>query len=473
VSAHDPDGSARERSSGGRKPAGAEGAQRGEAERSSIGIGLIGLGTIGTGVARVLRNNAAVISQRLGFPLQLVRIADLDTERDRGVDLSGVRFDRDAAGLIADPDVQIVIELIGGYGAAKQFVLAAIDAGKHLVTANKALLAMHGKEIFDAAARKGVDVAFEASVGGGIPILRSLREGLSANRILSIHGIVNGTTNYVLTEMEKTGAPFDAVLKRAQELGYAEADPTFDVDGIDAAHKLTLLVAMAYGADVTPKDIHTEGIRGITPLDFEAAEEFGYRIKLLAIGRSHVDAAGRERIEARVHPTMIPAESLLAKVDGAMNAIAVHGDAVGPTLFYGAGAGELPTASAVVADLMEIAREIRRGSAGRVAPLSYRPDHLERKEVLSLDEIEASCYLVFTVRDEPGVLGRIATALGAHGISIESVLQKSANAATGTVPIVVFTHPAREAAVRRALAVIDRMAEVAARSRLVRIEEGV
>jgi homoserine dehydrogenase len=437
-----------------------------------IGVGLIGLGTIGTGVAKLLRNNRAVISQRLGFPLELVRIADMDTTRDRGVDLRGIRFDDDAAGLIADPNVQIVIELIGGYGAAKQFILAAIEAGKHVVTANKALLALHGREIFDAAAKRGVDVAFEASVGGGIPILRSLREGLSANRILSIHGIVNGTTNYVLTEMEKTGAPFESVLKRAQELGYAEADPTFDVDGIDAAHKLTLLVAMAYGADITPKDVHTEGIRGITPLDFEAAEEFGYRIKLLAIGRSH-HAQGRERIEARVHPTMIRADSLLAKVDGAMNAIAVHGDAVGPTLFYGAGAGEMPTASAVVADLMEIAREIRRGSAGRVAPLSYRPDHLERKDVLALSEIEASCYLVFTVRDEPGVLGRIATALGSHGISIESVLQKNANAATGTVPIVVFTHPAKEAAVRRALAVVDAMPEVAARTRLVRIEEGV
>jgi homoserine dehydrogenase len=483
VSAHDPrELGANDRGSGSRKPAsagpaGAAGAQRGEAERSpnKIGVGLIGLGTIGSGVAKLLRNNAAVISQRLGFPLELVRIADMDTERDRGVDLTGIRFDRDATGLISDPSVQIVIELIGGYGAAKQFILAAIEAGKHVVTANKALLATHGREIFEAAARKGVDVAFEASVGGGIPILRSLREGLSANRILSIHGIVNGTTNYVLTEMEKTGAPFESVLKRAQELGYAEADPSFDVDGIDAAHKLTLLVAMAYGADITPKDIHTEGIRGITPLDFEAAEEFGYRIKLLAIARAHPprDTAGPERIEARVHPTLIPADSLLANVDGAMNAIAVHGDAVGPTLFYGAGAGEMPTASAVVADLMEIAREIRRGSAGRVAPLSYRPDHLERKDLLSLEEIEASCYLVFTVRDEPGVLGRIATALGAHGISIESVLQKSANAVTGCVPIVVFTHPARERAVRGALAVVDRMPEVAARTRLVRIEENV
>ncbi len=443
------------------------------AAQAGVGVGLIGLGTIGVGVAKVLRNNASVISQRLGFPLELVRIADLDTERDRHIDLSGIRFDRDAAGLIADPDVQIVIELIGGYDAAKRFILAAIEAGKHVVTANKALLALHGREIFEAAARKGVDVAFEASVGGGIPILRSLREGLSANRILAIRGIVNGTTNYVLTEMEKSGAPFEAVLKRAQELGYAEADPSFDVDGIDAAHKLTLLVAMAYGADITPKDIPTEGIRNIAPLDFEAAEEFGYRIKLLAIGRAHVDAEGRERIEARVHPTMIPADSLLAKVDGAMNAIAVHGDAVGPTLFYGAGAGEMPTASAVVADLMEIAREIRRGSAGRVAPLSYRPDHLVRKELVSLGELVSSYYLVFTVHDEPGVLGRIATALGEHGISIESLLQKPGSAATGTVPILVFTHPAREEAVRRALAAVDRMPEVAVRTRLVRIEEGV
>ncbi len=436
-----------------------------------VGVGLIGLGTIGTGVAKVLRRNAAVIAQRLGFPLELVRIADLDLERARGVDLSGIQFDRDADGLVADARVQIVIELVGGTGAAKRFVLSAIEAGKHVVTANKALLALHGREIFEAAARRGVDVAFEASVGGGIPILRSLREGLSANRILSIHGIVNGTTNYVLCEMEKTGAPFEAVLKRAQELGYAEADPSFDVDGIDAAHKLTLLVAMAYGADITPKDIPTEGIRGIVPLDFEAAEEFGYRIKLLAIGRAREDAEGRECIEARVHPTMIPADSLIAKVEGAMNAIAVQGDAVGRTLFYGAGAGELPTASAVVGDLMEIAREIRRGSAGRVAPLSYRPDHLERKTLVSLGELLARCYLVFTVRDEPGVLGRIASALGEHGISIESVLQKARNVATGSVPIVVFTHPAREDAVRRALQRVDRMPEVAARTRLVRIEE--
>jgi homoserine dehydrogenase len=439
----------------------------------AVGVGLVGLGTIGTGVVKVLRRNADVIAQRLGFPLRLVRIADLDTARDRGVDLSGVRFDADAEALIRDPEVEIVIELIGGTGAARKITLAAIDQGKHVVTANKALLALHGREIFAAAAGRGVDVAFEASVGGGIPILRSLREGLAANRIQSLHGIVNGTTNFMLTEMEKSGAPFDAVLKHAQELGYAEADPSADVDGIDAAHKLTLLIAMAFGAQLSVKEVPTEGIRGITPLDFEAAGEFGYRIKMLAIGRERASLDGKRRIEARVHPTLIPADSLLSKVDGAMNAIAVHGDAVGRTLFYGAGAGELPTASAVVGDLMEIAREIRRGSRGRVAPLAFLPDHLEPLPVMPLGELVGRCYLVFQAADRPGVLGHIASALGEHGISIESVLQKKRAPESGAVPVLVFTHPAREDAVRRALATIDRLPEIAAPTRLVRIEEEI
>jgi homoserine dehydrogenase len=442
---------------------------RAEAERA-VGVGLVGFGTIGTGVAKVLRENASVIAQRLGFPLRLVRIADLDTERDRGVDLTGIQFDSDTEGLIRDPAVEIVIELIGGYDVAKRVTLAAVEQGKPVVTANKALLALHGREIFEAAAARRVDVAFEASVGGGIPILRSLREGLAANRIESLHGIVNGTTNYVLSEMEQTAEPFEVVLKRAQELGYAESDPSFDVDGIDAAHKLTLLVAMAFGAQLTYKDVPTEGIRAVTPLDFEAAGEFGYRIKMLAIGREHVLGDGSRRIEARVHPTLVPADSLLSKVDGAMNAIAVQGDAVGPTLFYGAGAGEMPTASAVVADLMEIAREIRRGHAGRVSPLSFLPDHLESLPVVPLGELEARCYLVFQAADQAGVLGLITSVLGEHGISIESVLQKKADAG-GTVPVLVFTHPAREAAVRSALAIIDQLPEIAAATRLVRIEE--
>jgi homoserine dehydrogenase len=434
-------------------------------------VGLLGFGTIGTGVVKLLQRSADVIRARLGFPLQMVRIADLDTARDRGVDLAGIRFDSDAAGLIEDPAVDIVVELIGGYDAARRFLLRAIENGKHVVTANKALLALHGKEIFDAAARRGVDVAFEASVGGGIPILRALREGLAANRILSLHGIINGTTNYILTEMEQTGAAFETVLKRAQDLGYAEADPSFDVDGIDAAQKLTLLASMAFGAELTFKEVPTEGIRGITPTEFESAEEFGYRIKLLGIAKSRVGQDGTERIEARVHPTMIPDTSLLAKVDGAMNAIAVHGDAVGPTLFYGAGAGEMPTASAVVADLMEIAREIRRGRAGRVAPLSYLPESLRPKALVPLGEIEARAYLRFTALDKPGVLARITGVLGDHGIGIESVIQKGRGRAGESVPVVMLTDVAREGAIRRSLSLIDALPEVTAPTCLVRIEE--
>jgi homoserine dehydrogenase len=444
-----------------------------------VGVGLIGFGTIGAGVAKVLARNADVITARLGVPLRLVRIADLDTTRDRGVDLSGVVFDSDANALIDDPKVQLVIELIGGYDAARRLILRALERGKPVVTANKALLALHGKEIFEAARRGGADVAFEASVGGGIPILRALREGLAANRIESVHGIINGTTNYMLTEMEKGGATFDTVLKRAQELGYAELDPSFDVDGIDAAHKITLLASMAFGAELTFKEVPTEGIRDVTPLDLESARDFGYRVKLLGITKLRIDEQGGERIEVRVHPTMIPADSLLAKVDGAMNAIAVHGDAVGPTLFYGAGAGEMPTASAVVADLVELAREVRRGSAGRVAPLSTLPESLVPKPIVPLGELFGRAYLRFTVQDRPGVLSAIAGVLGAHGISIESVSQKGRGhtqpndpqGARGSVPIVVFTHPAFEAAVRTALDSIDQLPEVTARTRLIRIEE--
>ncbi len=443
-----------------------------EESRRSIGVGLIGFGTIGKGVVKVLAQNAGVIGQRLGFPLRMVAIADLDTETDRGVDLSGIRFDSDAEGLIAAPDVDIVIELVGGYEVAKRFILAAIGAGKPVVTANKALLALHGKEIFAAAENAGVDVAFEAAVGGGIPILRSLREGLSANHIDRVMGILNGTTNYMLTEMEQTEEAFEVVLKRAQELGYAEADPTFDVDGIDAAHKLALLTAMAFGAELTYEDIPTEGIRQLTPIDFELAREFGYRIKLLGIAKCHRDG-GEERIEARVHPTMIPLGSMLANVDAAMNAIEVRGDAVGPTLYYGAGAGEMPTASAVVADLIEIARELQRGGAGPVAPLSYLPHHLVPKPSVALDEQSGRFYLRFTVADELGVLAEIAGALGENGVGIESVVQKGSLESETVVPIIVLTHRANEAALRDALARMDELQEVKAPTLVVRIEEEV
>ncbi len=436
-----------------------------------VGVGLIGFGTIGRGVVVVLQRNARVIAQRLGFPLCLVRIADIDTDRDRNVDLDGIRFDSDAEGLIADPEVDIVIELIGGYGVARRLTLAAIEQGKHVVSANKALLALHGAEIFAAARTRGVDIGFEAGVGGGIPILRSLREGLAANQIQSVHGILNGTTNYVLTEMERTAEDFGVVLKRAQELGYAEADPSLDVDGIDAAHKLALLAAMAFGAEIICEDIPTEGISGLIPLDFEMAKELGYRIKLLGIAKSRLEGGEDERIEARVHPTMVPISSLLAQVDGAMNAIAVHGDAVGPTLYYGAGAGELPTASAVVADLMEIAREIRRGQAGRVAPLSYMQGELSPKQLIPLGELYARCYLRFTAVDRPGVLSRITGALGEKGIGIESAIQKGRGEPGESVPVILLTHPAREAAIREALQEIDRLPDVTAPTALVRIEE--
>jgi len=450
----------------------------GQANQDEIGVGLIGFGTIGTGVVKVLSENATEIEQRLGFPLRLVRIADLDTETDRGVDLDGIHFDADASGLIADPKVHIVIELIGGYDVPRKFILEAFAAGKHVVTANKALLALHGREIFGAAASAGLDIAFEAAVGGGIPILRSLREGLAANKIEKVLGILNGTTNYVLTEMESTGEDFDVVLKRAQELGYAEADPTFDVDGIDAAHKLALLTAMAYGADLVFEEIPTEGIRGLLPLDFELAAEFGYRIKLLGVAKCHRSSeggeAGSERIEARVQPTMVPLTSMLANVDGAMNAVEVCGNAVGPTLYYGAGAGEMPTASAVVGDLMEISREIKRGGCGPVAPLSYLPQHIVPKPVVSDREIMGRAYLRFTAKDEPGVLSLITGALGEEGVGIASVVQREAAAtAGGTIPVIVLTHSASEAALRAALEKIEALAAVVEAPRVIRIEEEV
>jgi homoserine dehydrogenase len=438
-----------------------------------IGVGLIGFGTIGTGVVKVLRDNAAVIEERLGFPLRLVRIADLDLETDRGVALDGIEFDADASGLINDPAVHIVIELIGGYDVPRKFILDAIAAGKHVVTANKALLAQHGREIFGAAASAGLDIAFEAAVGGGIPILRSLREGLAANQIETVLGILNGTTNYALTEMESTGEDFEVVLKRAQELGYAEADPTFDVEGIDAAHKLALLTTMAYGAEMVFEEIPTQGIRGLTPLDFELAADFGFRIKLLGIAKCHRGADGEERIEARVQPTMVPAGSLLAKVDGAMNAVEVRGNAVGPTLYYGAGAGEMPTASAVVADLMEIAREIRRSGSGPVAPLSYLPEHIAPKPMVPDSELSGRAYLRLRAKDQPGVLSLITGALGDEGVGIAQVVQRGDDVGSGTVPVIVLTHRTNEAALRRAIAKIEALAEVTEAARLIRIEEEV
>ncbi len=446
-----------------------------------VGVGLIGFGTIGRGVVKVLRENAAVIEKRLGFPLSMIRIADLDLATDRGIALDGIQFDADAKGLIADPRVHIVIELIGGYDVPRRLILEAIAAGKHVTTANKALLALHGKEIFAAAAKAGLDVGFEASVCGGIPLLRSLREGLAANQIESVFGILNGTTNFVLTQMEVTGEDFDSVLKRAQALGYAEADPTFDVEGIDAAHKLALLTTMAFGAEITFKEIPTEGIRGLMPLDFELAAEFGYRIKLLGVAKRHLSIGGaaggagrREQIEVHVRPTMIPASSLLAKVDGAMNAVVVRGNAVGPTLYYGAGAGEMPTASAVVADLMEIAREIKRGGRGPVSPMSFLAEHIGPQAIVAESELTGRAYLRLFAQDRAGVLGRITSALGAEGVGIASVVQREqAATAGGAVPVIVLTHPSSQAALRRALDRLRGLGDLVGEPRVIQIEEGV
>jgi homoserine dehydrogenase len=437
----------------------------------AIGVGLVGFGTIGKGVAKVLQQNADVIEQRLGFPLRLVRIADLDLETDRGVDLDGIQFDSDGLGLLADPQVDIVIELVGGYDFALRLTLDAIANGKSVVTANKALLAVHGDEIFTAAREQGVDIAYEAAVGGGIPVMRALREGLCANQIESVYGILNGTTNFVLTEMERTGDPFEAVLKQAQDLGYAEADPTFDVEGVDAAHKLALLTSMAFGTKLDFNAIPSEGISKLVPLDFELAEERGYRIKLMGIGKRRVSSSGDVSIEARVHPTLIPRESMLANVDGAMNAIAIKGDAVGPTLYYGAGAGELPTASAVVGDLMELAREVQRGQSGRVPPLSTPHDQLEARPFVPLSELHSRVYLRFEALDRPGVLGHITGTLGEHGVGIESISQRETGMAGESVPVVVWTHPVLESSVQQAVAKIDAMADVTASTCMVRIEE--
>ena len=431
------------------------------AERT-MRVGLVGLGTIGTGVVRTFQDHGARIAERLGFPLELVHIADIDLERDRGVALDGYRLSRDWREIVDDPSIDLVVELVGGTRVARELVLAALDAGKSVVTANKALLAQHGREIYALAASKGAEIAFEASVGGTIPVLRALREGLCADRVVALHGIVNGTCNFILTEMEANGEPYEACLKRAQDLGYAEADPSSDIDGSDSANKLAILVGLAFGVHLSPTAFPIEGIRRIVPADIEYASRIGFRIKLLAVAKRNGQA-----IEARVHPTMIPRKSVLAGVEGSMNAIEVHGELSGPTLYYGAGAGSLPTASAVVADLMELARARRLGVSGRVPPLGT-PEPREA-ELCAPGDQRGEFYVRFTALDSPGVLSRITGALGARGISIASVLQEERHESRG-VPIVITTHEARQADLDAALAEIARLREVVAPAQLIRIE---
>ena len=432
-----------------------------------INVGIVGFGTVGTGTAKILIENSLLIEERVGTPIVVKKIADHDIEKPREINVDPAILTKDANEILNDPEIDIVVELIGGYGYAKEFILKAIDKGKHVVTANKALLAVHGDEIFRAAYRKGVDIGFEASVGGGIPIIRALKEGLVANRIESIYGIVNGTTNYILTKMTAEGKKFGDVLKKAQEKGYAEADPTFDVEGVDAAHKLAVLISLAYGVRIRFEDIYTEGISKITPLDIEFAREFGYRIKLLAITKDD-----RGKIEARVHPTMLKESAMLANVDGVFNAIYVTGDAVGSTMFYGRGAGMMPTGSAVVSDIADIARNIIKKSHQRVPPLGCSEGCIKDAKVKDISETVNHYYIRFSAMDKPGVLSKISGILGEKNISISSMIQKGRQVG-GSVPIVMMTHEAKEKDVRKALDEIDRLPVVHDKTVFIRIEEGL
>jgi len=429
-----------------------------------IGVGIIGIGTVGAGVVQVLQENGPEIERRLGARLRLVRVADKDIETDRGVALDRSLLTTDVADVVENPDIHIVAELVGGYEPAKTFLLRAIENGKHVVTANKALLAVHGEEIFAAARAKGVDVGFEASVGGGIPILRAVREGMAANRVRTVFGILNGTTNYILTEMKEKGEAFERVLREAQRLGYAEADPTFDVEGVDAAHKITILATMAFGCRVPFSEVFTEGIRRITPQDIEYASDFGYDIKLLAVAKQD-----GKRVDVRVHPTMIPSSHLLADVRGVYNAVYVDADFLGPTLYYGQGAGRRATASAVVGDLVELARNVQQGTSWRVPPRAYQEDALAPAHLKPIEEVVCQYYLRFTALDKPGVLSRISGILGEYGISIESVVQKGRDAGQA-VPLVFMTHEAKEADVRQALGEIDTLGVTLGAPALIRIE---
>jgi homoserine dehydrogenase len=428
-------------------------------KKDVINVGIIGFGTVGSGTVRILLGNGEMLRRRLGFPVALRRVADKDTGRDRGIALPQGMLVADAEAVLEDPEVDIVVELIGGMRPAKDFLLRAIRGGKHVVTANKALLATEGEEIFSEAREKGVSVGFEASVAGGIPIIKVLREGLVANRILYVFGIINGTANYILTKMTDEGWEFSEALRDAQRLGYAEADPTFDVEGIDSAHKLTILASLAYGIPLSFKEVYTEGITKITPMDIEFARELGYKIKLLAITK-YVDG----EVEMRVHPTMLPREYLISKVDGVYNAVYVAGDAVGETLYYGRGAGDMPTASAVVSDIADIARNIM---AGAEKPSMGRGESPLR--VRKMQDIRSMYYFRFTALDRPGVLSKISGILGDNDISIASVIQKGRRVG-GAVPVIILTHMAREKDILRAVQEIDRLPVVAERTFFIRVE---
>ena len=435
-----------------------------------IQVGLLGIGTVGSGTFNVLKRNQEEITRRAGRGIEITMVADLDVARAKAAVGEGVTVVSDARAIIANPDIDIVIELIGGYGIAKALVLEAIAAGKHVVTANKALLAVHGTEIFAAASAKGVMVAFEAAVAGGIPIIKALREGLTANRIQWLAGIINGTTNFILSEMRDKGLDFDVVLKEAQRLGYAEADPTFDIEGVDAAHKATLMSAIAFGIPVQFDKAYVEGITKLGAADIKYAEQLGYRIKLLGIAKRQ--ALG---IELRVHPSLVPAKRLIANVEGAMNAVMVNGDAVGTTLYYGKGAGSEPTASAVVADLVDITRLHTADPQNRVPHLAFQPDELSDLPVLPMSEVVTSYYLRLRVADQAGVLATVTGILAGAGISIDAVLQREADEVGGEgstqTDVIILTHDTKEGTLNDAMAQMQALPTVLAPITRIRKEE--
>ncbi|ARN21225.1 homoserine dehydrogenase [Piscinibacter gummiphilus] len=431
-----------------------------------IQVGLLGIGTVGSGTYNVLLRNEEEIRRRAGRSIRISMVADLDVARAKSVVGSDVEVVADARQVIANPEIDIVVELIGGYGIAKALVMEAIAAGKHVVTANKALLAVHGTEIFAAAQAKGVVVAFEAAVAGGIPIIKALREGLSANRIQWLAGIINGTTNFILSEMRDKGLDFDVVLKEAQRLGYAEADPTFDIEGIDAGHKVTLMSAIAFGIPVQFDRAHVEGITKLAAADITYAEQLGYRIKLLGITKRRDTG-----IELRVHPTLVPAKRLLANVEGAMNAVVVHGDAVGTTLYYGKGAGSEPTASAVVADLVDITRLHTADPDHRVPHLAFQPGQLAATPVLPIEDVVTSFYLRLQVADQAGVLAKITGILADRNISIDALLQRESAEGESKTDVIILTHDTREGDMNQAITAMQALPTVLAPIVRIRKEE--
>ena len=445
-------------------------------------VALVGIGTVGSGVFKVLQRNQTEIKARTGRGIEITVVADRNVNHARSIVGDGAEVVDDAFAAVARPDVDVVVELIGGYTVAKDLVLKAIENGKHVVTANKALLAVHGTEIFEAAQQKGVMVAFEAAVAGGIPIIKALREGLTANRIQWLAGIINGTTNFILSEMRDKGLDFDVVLKEAQRLGYAEADPTFDIEGVDAAHKATIMNAIAFGIPVQFDKAYMEGITQLASTDIKYAEQLGYRIKLLGIAKRREEPGSPQGVELRVHPTLVPSKRLIANVEGAMNAVVVHGDAVGTTLYYGKGAGSEPTASAVIADLVDVTRLATSDPQHRVPHLAFHPDARQNMGVLPMDEVLTSYYLRLRVKDEAGVLSQVTRILADAHISINAVLQREADDVAGTdagageptpdqTDLVILTHEAREGAMNTALAQLQALPSVLAPIVRIRKEE--